>query len=467
MRLLLLFLVLFMEQTQAQQMLGTWHGALDINGMKLRLVLHIAGDGQGYTAKMDSPDQGVSGIPVESVVFTDGQLKLKSPAIGASYEGILKADTLLEGIFSQGGQQFPLRLVRRDKDSPDTERPQEPKPPFAYESQEVSFENKRAGVTLAGTLTLPGSAGPHPAVILITGSGPQNRDEELLGHKPFLLIADYLTQHGIAVLRYDDRGVGRSTGDFGTATSADFASDAVAALDFLKDKSNIDPSRIGLLGHSEGGMVATMVAAEHTDVAFLVLLAAPGIPIDSLMRMQRDAINKASGAPEDQLTEINKLNDRIHDLAKTSEDTVELDGQLRELISPMFDQAVAAGTMTREQATSSINQQVRIMASPWMRYFLKFDPKSYLQRVKCPVLALNGGNDLQVAAKPNLSGIDQALKEGCNSRTKVKEMPGLNHLFQESNTGLPAEYGIIKQTMAPTVLQEIQNWMVEVTRAID
>ena len=252
--LLLLFLISLLPPVQAQPISGSWFGVLDVNGIKLRLVLHIDTDEQGrHTATLDSPDQGANGIPVESVVFSDGQLTLKSSAIGATYEGTLKADTVLAGIFSQGGRQFPLRFIRKDTDSKQTLRPQEPRPPFAYESEEVTFDNTDAKVTLAGTLTRPRSTGPHPAVILLTGSGPQNRNGELFGHKPFLLIADYLTRHGIAVLRYDDRGVGESTGDFDRATSADFAADAAAAFAFLKSKKDIDPSRIGLLGHSEGG----------------------------------------------------------------------------------------------------------------------------------------------------------------------------------------------------------------------
>ena len=456
---ILLFLIPLLGPVHVHQIVGSWYGALDINGARLRLVLHIAAGEQRYTATMDSPDQGAKGIPVDSVLFDKGQVKLKSSVIRAAYEATLEADTVLDGVFSQNGLQFPLRLVRRENDNLQEQRPQEPKPPFPYQSEEVRFKNKDAKVTLAGTLTRPELAGPCPAVILITGSGPHDRNEESFGHRPFLLIADYLTRNGVAVLRYDDRGIGESTGDFNTATSADFAADAAAAFAFLKEQQGIDPTRIGILGHSEGGMLASMVAAAHPDVAFLVLLAAPGIPIDQLMQGQRTAIGRASGTQANQLAENEQLNSRIQQLIVTQTDSAVLVEELRKLISPIVDQAVTAGSTSKEQAAFTIDQQVHQMTSPWMRFFLTFDPTPYLQRVTCPVLAFNGSNDLQVVAKPNLQGIETALKAGGNTKITVKELPGLNHLFQESQTGLPTEYGVIQQTMAPAVLQEIQNWL--------
>ncbi len=457
MRIFVLLFVLFMSRLHAQDIVGEWHGALDISGIKLRLVLHIDKGDEGFTATMDSPDQGAKGIPVSSVTFVDGALKLEVSAIGARYEGKLGADEIIEGIFFQGGQQFPLRLARNNAEAGAVDRPQEPKPPFPYHVEEVGFSNDDAGITLAGTLTLPEGDGPFPAVILITGSGPQNRDEELFGHKPFLVIADYLTRHGMAVLRYDDRGVGESTGNFASSTSADFASDAAAAFTFLKAKAGIDLNRIGLLGHSEGGRVAPMVASGQESVAFLVLLAAPGISIDSLMMVQSRMIGAASGLSVDQLDDAAKVNRQVYDVVIAEEDGWEQ--KLHELLSPVFDAQVTIGAMTREQASAAVIQQQVQLTSPWMRYFLKFEPAAYLSRVTCPVLALNGGNDLQVASNENLAGITATLLSSGNSRVVAKELPGLNHLFQESNTGLPLEYGTISQTISPIALDEILHWM--------
>jgi len=447
-KFLLLFLLLaaHMAGLLAQDVSGDWHGALDINGMKLRLVFHIERDGEGYIASMDSPDQGAKGIPMGKVIVADGTVKLEAPAIGARYEAKLIADSLLDGVFSQGGGRFPLRLTKGGQTAV-VAKPQEPKPPFPYRTEEVRFSNDAAGISLAGTLTMPESGAPHAAVILVTGSGPQNRDGELFGHKPFWVIADHLTRHGIAVLRYDDRGVGASSGNFATATSADFASDAAAAFKFLKGNPGIDPGRIGLLGHSEGGMIAPMVAAVHEDVAFLVLLAAPGVPIDSLLLTQNRMLGKASGLSEDRLDANANINRRIYDLLR--EEPEGLEEQLRALLSPVFG----------AQASAALDQEMTRLTSPWMRYFIKHDPARCLRRVKCPVLALNGGNDLQVSPQENLSGIASALGSSGNATVTTKELPGLNHLFQQSRTGLPSEYGLITETISPVVLNEIREWI--------
>lgn len=466
MRILTLFFVLLTGKLQAQDLVGTWNGALDINHMRLSIVFHIDEKSSGFTATMDSPDQGAKGIPLGSVTFDDGVLKMDAPTIGARYEGKLETDTTLLGTFYQNGMKLPLRLVKQRTAvaaSPNT-RPQEPHAPFPYRAEEVSFPNSEAGITLAGTLTYPQSGGPFGAVVLISGSGPQNRDEELFGHKPFLVIADYLTRQGYAVLRYDDRGVGASTGDFAAATTADFASDANAAITFLQARADIDPDRIGILGHSEGGMVAPLLASTRMDIAFLILLAAPGIPLDSLLVIQNRMLGEASGVPAEQLEVSTKLNKNLYALVAKSDDATELDEKLHQLLLPAYQSAITSGAITEAHASATIAQQKANLTAPWMRYFLKFDPARYLAQVKCPVLALNGDKDLQVSAKENLAGITTAFRTSRNDAVTVKMLPGLNHLFQECETGLPGEYGKINQTFSPSALQEISQWLSAINR---
>src|SRR5262245_56724139 len=281
----------------AQNLEGTWEGALDVGAMKLRLALKVtkAADG-AYAAKLDSLDQGANDLPVDVISLKDGAVHFEMKRLQAVFDGKLNAENSeIAGQFKQGGATHPLTLKRLAK--PTTlNRPQEPKPPFPYDEEEVSYENKRDGVKLAGTLTLPRGKVSSPAVILITGSGPQNRNEELLGHKPFLVLADYLTRQGIAVLRVDDRGVGGSTGSVSNSTSENFAADVLSGIEFLKGREGINPRQIGLIGHSEGGLIAPMVAAQSNDVAFIVLLAGPGLPGEEILYLQGAAILKASGA---------------------------------------------------------------------------------------------------------------------------------------------------------------------------
>ncbi|PPL04417.1 alpha/beta hydrolase family protein [Parapedobacter indicus] len=462
MRILTLFLILVTGgQLQAQNPVGIWHGTLDLGKVNLRLIFHIDKKGDGFTATMDSPDQGAAGIPIGSVAFNGGILELEAPALGVRYKGKLEADTTLSGTFYQSGMEIPLYLVKQGNTAAAAEetRPQEPHPPFPYRVDEVTFANPEAGITLAGTLTRPQSGGPFATVVLVSGSGPQNRDEELFGHKPFLVIADYLTRQGYAVLRYDDRGVGASTGDFAAATTADFATDAAAAVTFLQTTANIDPSRIGILGHSEGGMIAPIVASVHPEIAFLILLAAPGIPLDSLLVMQNWMLGEASGVPAEQLEASAKLNKTLYALAAGPAETAVLEKEIRKLLLPVYQSAINRGAITEAAAMEAITQQTASLTSPWMRYFLGFNPGRYLARVTCPVLALNGDRDLQVSAKENLAGIETALRDSGNDDVTIETLPGLNHLFQESETGLPAEYGRISQTFSPIALEEILKWL--------
>ena len=321
------------------------------------------------------------------------------------------------------------------------------------------FENTKANVSLSGTLTLPKINGVFPVVILITGSGPQNRNEELLGHKPFLIISDYLTRNGIGVLRYDDRGIGQSTGDFKTATSADFATDVESAIAYLKTRIEIKKNKIGLIGHSEGGLIAPIVASKSKDVNFIVLLAGIGIQGDKLLLLQQELIAKANGVSAAEIEKTIQNNGEIFKMIKESNDNQKLKTDLTILINALLKNEPNTEIPNGITKEEFISEQVNQISSPWMQYFIKFNPATILENVKCAVLAVNGSKDLQVPPKENLTAITNALKKGGNKKVTTKVFPNLNHLFQECETGLPSEYGKIEQTFSPIVLRHITKWI--------
>jgi pimeloyl-ACP methyl ester carboxylesterase len=342
-------------------------------------------------------------------------------------------------------------------------RPQEPMKPYPYSEELVTYENKPAGVKLAATLTLPRGAGPFPAVLLITGSGPQDRDESICGHKPFLVLADYMTRRGVAVLRADDRGVGQSTGNFATATSADFAEDARAGIEYLKQRKDVNPRQIGLMGHSEGGLIAPMLAAKSKDIAYIIMLAGQGLTGEEVLYRQGQQILKAQGASAQELENQRDLQSRLFALLKTEKDPEVLKRAVRTII----DEAVAKLPDEKKKETAAhkagVQAQIQMMKSPWLRYFIAYDPRPALREVRCPVLALVGSKDLQVEPESNLRAIEQALQKGGNKDFMVKQMPGLNHLFQTCTTGSLDEYAKIEETMAPAVLELIADWIAKRT----
>jgi pimeloyl-ACP methyl ester carboxylesterase len=453
------FLAIFLNGTilLAQDITGQWNGALSIQGVNMRIVFHVNKIDGGYAATMDSPDQNAAGISVAATTFDGSKLSLAIPAIGLSYEGEFKNDSIA-GTFKQHALSMPMTLKRTPVEVKPLVRPQEPKPPYPYFSEDVTFENKAAGITLSGTLTMPSTGSNFTAVILVTGSGAQNRNEEILGHKPFLVIADYLTRRGIAVLRYDDRGFAQSTGDFTTATTADFASDAESAVAYLKTRKEINPNKTGLMGHSEGGVIAPMVAARSNDIAFIVMLAGTGIRGDKLLLLQQELIYRASGMPEDKLKEIIKANAKVFDRIVNTQGTV-TQQELAGFMSTLKDD-IAAVTPDGMTVDDVIQQSAKSLSTPWMQYFMRYDPVPALEKVKCPVLAVNGGKDLQVPAKENLTAIREALEKGGNKKATFKVYPDLNHLFQECSTGAPSEYGTIEQTFSSEVLKDLTEWII-------
>ncbi len=463
-RVLAVAVVLLANASLAQdapKVVGDWSGALQAGGMKLRLILHITrADDGALRATMDSVDQGATGIPVDEVRFDGRTLVAILRSINGSYEATIDdAGTTLTGTWKQGVNALPLVFTLvEDAASLVPKRPQEPKEPFPYESREVTYRNGE--ITLAGALTLPKGAGPFPAVILVTGSGPQNRDEAIMGHKPFWVLADHLTKSGIAVLRCDDRGVGKSTGSFEDATTKDFASDAEAGVNYLKSVREIDGKRIGLVGHSEGGIVAPMVAAGSRDVAFIVLMAGVGVPMEDLLREQARLLLKANGADDAYIARNEALVKRMFAIAKSEQDAAVRKQRLHELAQSVIDSVAASGQPLPDGDRAGIEGGAEMLATPWMNYLLTYDPAATLRRVRVPVLAVNGELDLQVSPSQNLPAIKAALEAGGNRDVTTVEIPKLNHLFQTATTGNTTEYGTIEETISPVALKVITGWIV-------
>lgn len=436
--------------------LGTFLGTLQAGPTRLRLVFRIErGRGERGAGTMDSLDQGAMGIPVESVVLrADRSVTLRCGAVRGEFTGTLNADASeIDGTWTQGGNQLPLLLVRGQP--PELKRPQEPKPPFPYRSADVKIDQAADQLTLAGTLTMPASSAPVPSVILITGSGPQDRDETLMGHKPFLVIADALTRAGVAVLRLDDRGVGGSTGSLETAATVDLARDTAAAIDWLAKQPGIDPTRIGLLGHSEGGLIAPMLATSRDDVAFMVLLAGPAQQGDALLVEQTGLLAAAGGADAAMVDALRRaLADLIAQAKDPAVPQAELQGKMRGAL-------LAKASELPPGLYEILDPYPVILSSPWMRAFLAYDPVPALERVRCPTLALFGERDLQVPPASNEPLAQAALaKTGLGERATIRVIPGVNHLFQPCTTGGIAEYAQIETTIDPATLKAMVDWIV-------
>ncbi|UZD21130.1 alpha/beta hydrolase [Algoriphagus halophytocola] len=460
--LLVLILCIFTFSSFAQDITGQWNGALRVQGTQLRLVFHIEKTDEGYKSTMDSPDQAAFGIPVTSTSFENDVIKISITNANIQYEGTLGEDSIIIGVFKQAGQTFPMNLSRSEVQSEEVKRPQEPTKPYGYHSEDLFFENKEAGIKLAGTLTLPKEGGNFPAVILISGSGPQNRNEELMGHKPFLVLSDFLTRNGIAVLRFDDRGTASSEGNFTAATSIDFATDVAAAVDYLKTRKEINPAQIGLIGHSEGGIIAPMVANSNPqDVDFIVLLAGTGIRGDQLLLLQQALIGKAAGMTPAQLEENDMISRQAFEIMLKDLSEKELQQEIAAYMTQVYRNIPPENVPNGMTEADFVTAQVKQLTSPWMSSFIKYDPSISLEKVTCPVLAINGEKDLQVPPKENLGAIKAALEKGGNPDITTVELAGLNHLFQEANTGAPSEYASIDQTFAPAAMEVVLSWIKE------
>jgi len=448
----------------SQDITGDWNGILKVQGTQMRLVFHITKTDSGYLSTMDSPDQKAFEIPVTSTKFENSILKIEVANLKIEYSGELDAAHKIVGTFKQAGMVLPMDLSKEKVEKEIIIRKQEPTKPYPYYTEEVKFKNINDNITLAGTLTLPAKEGVFPVVILITGSGPQNRDEEIMGHKPFLIIADHLTRNGIAVLRYDDRGTAESEGKFGFATTQDFATDVMAAINYLKTRKEINKKQIGLIGHSEGGIIAPMVAAKSKDVNFIVLLAGTGIRGNELLLLQQELIGRAEGASEEELKKAKETNTAAFDIILNNDNAELIKSKLTEFMTQVVKDLPESEKPQGTKEADLVKQQVAQITSPWMLYFIKYNPSLVLKDVKCSVLALNGDKDLQVPSKVNLEAIKNGLQKGGNKNVTTKELPGLNHLFQECTTGSPTEYANIEQTFSPIALNEISDWIVKILK---
>ncbi len=444
---LFLLLLCFLTTSCSSQsdISGKWYGSTDVGGFTMRIIFDISKSENNYSATMLSPDQTTEEINVTSITFSNNELSIAISTIGFAYTGRLTKEGIIEGNFVQSGQSFPLNLSREEIKA--NLRTQEPEKPYPYNEEEVLFFNKEANIELAGTLTIPNTSEPFTSVVLVSGSGPQNRDEELMGHKPFLVLADYLTRQGIAVLRFDDRGVGKSQGIYNQATLDDFASDVKSAIEYLKTRKEINKDKVGIIGHSEGGAIAFMLGSEQIP-AFIVTLAAPGVNGQRLLHTQREELFKASNIPEEYIAQFNEYmrQAQIFAIEATSKE------ELRKNITSLF-----TGTPMEKQIDPAVEQ----LSSPEIVSFLKYDPAPYFKKIHCPVLALNGMKDLQVPCGENLAAILEGISSNGNKDVTTKPYFNLNHLFQAAGTGLPNEYGQIEETINPEVLKDITDWILK------
>lgn len=464
------------DSPESSPFVGQWAGAIEVPGagIALRLRFHVAeADEGGLEAVMISVDQGNAEVPVETAETAGRELTLSIPALAVSFEGVLSEDgDTIEGTFTQAGQALPLVLGRSSEAEAEeaARRPQDPEEPFPYHVEDVSYPNPDGGHALAGTFTRPPGDGPFPAVLLVSGSGPQDRDEALLGHRPFLVLSDHLTRSGLAVLRFDDRGVGRSGGDFASATSADFASDALAGVAYLKTRADVDAAKIGVAGHSEGGLIAPMAAVQSPDVAFIVLMAGPGVTGERILYAQGALIARAAGASEEAIAKNLERQRAIFDVLRSEPDTAAAARRIEALVLEGLEEATEeergqAGVDQNTSLEEAAAAQTAQVNSPWFRYFLFHDPAPVLEQVAVPVLAVNGEKDLQVPYEENLREIEAALKRGGNTRYEVHALPDHNHLFQRAETGAPSEYQAIDETWSVESMELIAQWILKTVAA--
>lgn len=425
---------------------GAWTGMLEAGPQKIRVVLNVAGKDGKLSATLDSPDQGAVGIPMDSVTVEKNRIRFSIGALGLSYEGVLTGSRI-DGTFTQAGHELPLAWERGKPKA--AARPQYPTPPFPYDAEEVMVPD--AGIQLAGTFTHPKQGGPFAAILLVTGSGPQDRDETVFDQKPFLVISDYLTRAGYAVLRLDDRGTGKSTGEYRTSGLAEFTSDALAAVAWLKARPDVDAKRIGILGHSEGGQVGPLAAKGSNDVAFVIMLAGPAEPFDELLAEQSAGMMRAQGAPEAMIEADLELNRQAYAILRREADSTKARESLHRL---------AAEWKTRQpDEAAQFEAGIPKLLTAEFRSLLSYPAGETLAKLRCPVLALYGGKDLQVPADSNIRAAAEAFAVGHVPSFTVVKLPGLNHLFQTAKTGDVTEYARSEETISPRVLETMVGWL--------
>ncbi len=445
---------------------GSWHGTL--NGVQnLKVAFNITGeDNDNLKATLDVPMQGAKDLPCDGVTIKTDTLIVNMKSINGKYVGKMTDVNKIDGLWTQNGLDVPL-VLKRSEGKIALNRPQTPKPPYSYNSEDVLFYNETKSMEYGGTITTPKDGKQHPALIMITGSGPQNRDEEIFQHKPFAVVADHLTKNGYVVLRVDDRGVGRTGGSRVNATSADFAEDVKDAIAYLKTRKEVNKKKIGLYGHSEGGLIAQMVAVESKDVDFIISMAGPGVKTSQTMTEQNIALLKSVGVSEEAANSYGKLYAAIINDVLTSHKEGELVDKMTKTVDDWLevtDEQTILQSFGRTDSASKakfIGTFVEQVWNKWMTYFLFYDPQPVLEKLSCKVLALNGDKDIQVISKSNLAGYEKALAKSKSKVYETREIKGVNHLFQECTKCTVQEYGELEQTIKPEVLDIITKWLDE------
>lgn len=443
---------------------------LKAGGQKIELRLHLnQNPDKTYSSNWDVPLQKAKGIPSSKTALVNNQLSIEIKMIGASYTGMLNAaGNAIEGTWGQSGMSFPLNMepLKEALEEKELMKPQTPKPPFNYSVKDVTYEGANTKLTYGATLTYPNDNKMYPLVILITGSGRQDRDETIFDHKPFAVIADYLTKKGFAVLRVDDRGAGKSTGDFSKSTTADFALDAEEHIRYVKSLPMIDSTKIGLLGHSEGGLIAPMVAARNKTVAFIVLMAGPGIEITQLMAVQNEMVLKSAGIDQPAIAAYIPLYKQLMKTIISIDNNEEAINESKKIVNEWFritDKTFVKSTTnisTEADIDKFATTMAQTLSTPWWKFFAAYNPQPTLQKVKCPVLAINGSADIQVPSVVSLKGIEAALTKGGNKQFTTKQFEGLNHLFQKCTKCTVPEYGELDTTIESEVLDTIGSWLI-------
>lgn len=454
--ILLIITTLISFVINGQEIAGRWNGLLKLQGKELRFVFNISKTQNGLSATMDSPDERTFGIQVTAITFENSVLKLEIKNSGIKYEGTLHPDETITGFFKQNEQNLALDLSHYKVKKEIVVKYQEPQKPYPYYTEDITFENKTDNIILEATLSLPKKEGNFPVVILIPGYNKRSRDMDFVGHKHFLVLRDYLTKKGIGVLQYDDRGAGKSTGNYSKATIADLAKDVEAGVEYLKTRKEINKNKIGLLGHSEGGIIAAIVAGNSNDINYIVSLAASGVRGDKNMLQLRELILCNTSIPE---IEIYKGQEELRGAYNIILNAASNDESLKKEIKSYFKATMGYGATDED-----INESSKALLPPWMYYFLRFDPSTAFRKVKCPVLALNGDKDMHLFPEGNLIAIKEAVLSGGNKKVTTKNLPGLNHFFQETPTGSPSEYSEIAQTFSPIALEEISRWILLQTK---
>jgi len=443
-----------------EPLVGRWRGAIEIQGASLAIEVEFATGPQGLAASIDIPQQGARGLPLKSVRFEASEVHFElaaGPGL-AVFDGEFKED-VIAGTFRQGGANGTF-TIRRDA------APASAGEALPYVNDEVMVQS--GVITLAGTLSLPRGPSPFPAVILVSGSGPQDRDEEVFGFKIFRTLADHLARNGFAVLRTDDRGVGKSTGNLRDSTSADFAGDALAELAYLRSRPEIDPARIGILGHSEGGIVAPIAAARSTDVAFIILMAGPAVTGERILLAQNDLVARAEGLSEADARANGDLQRMMFAAVRSDQGWEEVDAGIRRLVLARVAKLPAGQQKAipdlNAYAAQAAAAQIAAARSPWFKFFLDYDPAPALARVACPMLALFGEKDVQVPPELNRPAMAAALSQNGNRVAEIKVIAGANHLFQSAKTGGVREYAQLPHAFTPEFLDTVTSWLRATTR---